>query len=104
MIEEIGPTLVDAGMVNIAFLFGMIAGGAVVLLILYAIIISNQSGFKHYYQEIDAESRKELDGMMDSLATNIECIALKTNTRYFKTWHNKFVSFTAYLKQRWMNS
>jgi len=104
MIEEIGPNLVDAGLVNIAYILGIATGVIIAFMIMYMINLSNKSGFKHYYQEIDEASKKELDGLMGSLGTSIEFIALKTNTRFFKIWHNKFVSFTAYLKQRWLNS
>jgi hypothetical protein len=104
MIEEIEPILVDAGLVNLAYVIGMFAGGVITFMLLYAIDISNKSGFRHYYHEIDDDSRKEIDGIMNSLNTNIEFLSLKTNTRYFKTWHNRFISFTAYLKQRRLQS
>lgn len=104
MIEEIGPSLVDAGLVNIAIFLGMAFGVVVVLGVQWAMKTANQTGFKRYYQELTDGRKTEIDSSICAIELNLEQLASMTNTKYFKDWHNKFASFKAYMKQRWLNS
>lgn len=104
MIVDVGgQTFVDAGLVNWAYFLGMIAGIGISVGILWVLRYANTNGFKHYYQELDGDRKKELQTEMGDLSKGLESLALKTNTKYFKLWHNQFTDFLAHLKKRWMN-
>jgi len=104
MIEEVGPNLVDAGLVNIGVFLGIVAGVVIVYLIQWAMKTGNKTGFKRYYQELDDGSKKEIDANIHNIELNLQQLATKTNTKYFKTLHNQFSSFLSYMKQKWMQS
>jgi len=100
-INGIDYQLVEKGTIENTFLFGIIIGLTLVGVLMLLYQQGKRNMFRKYYRQInDAELRKNMMTSIQDLADEVDDMAEKTNTLFFKNMANEFNSLIAWLTKR----
>jgi hypothetical protein len=93
--------LVEKGSIETTAVLCLFLGALIVGMLLLLYTVGKRNMFRKYYRQINDENmRKEIVGKIKSIADDVDELANKTNTLFFRTMANEFNSLMAELRRR----
>jgi len=87
-----------------SFFLGWVVGTAGTLFLILSMKINMKRNFKEYLFSLKPDARKEVDEEFQKLYDAVGEMAVRTNTRLWKRFHNDLLELRGYLHRLWMQN